>query len=93
MPKYEIATTHYGTIQFLYGDGAGVFSDRRQEIEDKIRAKLEELVEQYAVVENESFCCQGEGYQIQGEDKEQVEAAIKALATYMSRFKQVEFIS
>lgn len=93
MPKYEIETTHYGTVQFLYGDGAGVFSDRRQEIEEKIRTKLEELVEKYAVVENDSFCCQGEGYQIQGEDKEQVEAAIKALTAYMGRFKQVEFIT
>lgn len=90
--RYEVTTRHYGTIQFLYGENARLFSDRRDELEAKFTAKLEELTQGPDIWNDDSFVTQAEGYQICGEDKEQVEAAIKALAAYMGRFKDVEFI-
>lgn len=89
---YEVVTQHYGTVRFFYGDGV-IHSPKRWDYEQKFREKLNELVNKYAVVENDAFCCQGEGYQIQGEDRPQVEAAIKELTSYLARFKCVEFVS
>lgn len=90
--KYEVTTLHYGTIQFVYSAEV-LHSPKRWEYAEKFREKLNELVVQHDVAENDGFCCQCEGYQIQGENKEQVEAAIKALAIYIGRFKCVEFVT
>lgn len=89
---YEVVTQHYGTVQFVYSAEV-IHSPKRWDYEQKFREKLNELVNKYAVVENDAFCCQGEGYQIQGEDRPQVEAAIKELTSYLARFKCVEFVS
>lgn len=92
MSNYEVSTVHYGTIQFVYSASV-IHSPKRWEFEEKFRAKLNELVAQHDVTEDSSFCCQGEGYQIQGGNKEQVEEAIRALAIYLARFKCVEFVT
>lgn len=89
---YEVTTVHYGTIQFFYGDGAPLFSDKRRDLEEKFQTKLEALTKAPGIWNDTSFCTQAEGYRVMGGDKEQVEAAIKALAAYMGRFKDVEFI-
>lgn len=89
---YTVTTVHYGTIQFLYGENARLFSDRRDEMEAKFTAKLEEVTKAPGIWNDTQFCTQAEGYRIMGGNKEQVEAAIKALATYMGRFKDVEFL-
>lgn len=89
---YEVVTQHYGTVQFVYSAEV-IHSQKRWDYDQKFREKLNELVSKYAVVENYSFCCQGEGYQIQGEDRPRVEAAIKELTSYLARFKCVEFVS
>lgn len=89
---YEVTTQHYGTVQFVYSAEV-IHSPERWKYEEKFRAKLDVIVEQYGVVENDAFCCQGEGYQIQGESLEKVTAAIKALTAYLASFKCVEFVS
>lgn len=92
MAAYEVTTMHYGTVQFVYSEKV-IHSPKRWQYEQKFRDKLDEITEQYGVTENESFCCQGEGYEIQGEDLDKVTAAIKALTAFLARHKCVEFVS
>jgi hypothetical protein len=88
---YQLTTVHYGTIEFIYGENAHYFSARRKQMQCKFRAKLEEVTKAPGVWVDTEFCTQAEGYRIFGENKEQVEAAIKKLASYMARFKDLEF--
>ena len=76
---YTVTTVHYGTIQFLYGENARLFSDRRDEMEAKFTAKLEEVTKAPGIWNDTQFCTQAEGYRIMGGNKQQVEAAIKKL--------------
>jgi hypothetical protein len=89
--NYTITTLHYGTVEFVFSAEVPLFSEKRREMCDKFEAKLAEVTKPEGIWNDTSFCTQAEGYQICGTDKDKVEAAIKALTSYIQRFKHVEF--
>lgn len=83
---------HYALVQWYWAEGFVHDSDYKDKVETAMRRTIDQACRQYEVEEDTHLCCQFEGFQIQGLDLEQVQAAGKMLAKTLGRFKHVLFV-
>lgn len=84
-----VETVHQGSVQFWWADGYLHDTDYNLSVKESMYAKAKALAEQYDVSIDTRFCCQWEGLQFLGSNLAQVEAATRALACHLGRFKGI----
>lgn len=92
LASLEVSSVHYATIQFIFSEAASRDDDYRFSLADDIADKIASLSQQYGVEENGHYLCQGEGYQLKGDDLQAVTSAGRDLALFLAEYDGIEFV-
>jgi hypothetical protein len=82
----NISTVHYAEFQYVFKDG--VNNETEWRIRDQIEAEVTQILRPFTdVYQDDSFCCQAEGFRLMSENNTNLISAAKEMAHYISRYE------
>ena len=84
-----ISTIHYAEWQYWWKDTAPFDSKTRWAVKDNIESDVLEVIKSFKdVYDDESFCCQGEGFRLMSENKTALMAAAEQISVKMRKYEK-----
>jgi hypothetical protein len=82
----SVVTVHQAEVSWFWTNVKLHDMDYHIRVNESVAAKVKELESKYDVQDDTRYCCQWEGRRLEGENREQVEAAANELARYLAKF-------
>lgn len=85
----NISTMHYAEWQYWWSHNPKLDAEAKDLIKEQFAAKLSQIIRPFTdVYEDDSFCCQGEGFRLMSENKINLITAAAEMQKYMHTYRE-----